>query len=102
MKNTHIKVSINMSKTLKELKGNSSEMNITNKRSAAYLRKEERSESEEGQTYMMPAALSSLFFWSMARRRASSSCLSRALRLAFLPWVFARRARASDNISFSA
>ena len=32
---------------------------------------------------------------------ASSSCFSRALRLAFLPWVLARRALASDSISSS-
>jgi hypothetical protein len=33
----------------------------------------------------VPAALSSLFFCSAARRLASSSCFSRALRFAFLP-----------------
>lgn len=32
---------------------------------------------------------------------ASSSCFSLAFLLAFLPWVFARRALASDNISSS-
>lgn len=31
----------------------------------------------------------------------TSNCFSRALRFAFLPFVLARRARASDNISFS-
>ena len=49
----------------------------------------------------MPAALSSRRFCSAASRRASSSCFSRALRFAFLPRVFASRARASESISFS-
>mmetsp|Transcript_7123 Transcript_7123/g.12266 ORF Transcript_7123/g.12266 Transcript_7123/m.12266 type:complete len:232 (+) Transcript_7123:2304-2999(+) len=49
----------------------------------------------------MPAALSSRFFCMEASLRASSIWRSRALRLAFLPLVFAMRALASDNISFS-
>ena len=52
-------------------------------------------------TYAIPAALNSLRFCKEARRRASSSCFSLAFRFAFFPWVFARRARASDNISNS-
>ena len=55
----------------------------------------------QNKIHMIPAAFSSLFFCSMASRRASSSCRSLAFRLAFFPWVLARRARASDNISFS-
>ena len=41
---------------------------------------------------LIPAALSSLLFWRLARRRASSSCFSRAFLLAFLPcrWVQAQ------------
>ena len=49
----------------------------------------------------IPAALSSRRFCSAASRRASSSCISRAFRFAFLPRVFASRARASESISFS-
>mmetsp|Transcript_8259 Transcript_8259/g.30467 ORF Transcript_8259/g.30467 Transcript_8259/m.30467 type:complete len:215 (+) Transcript_8259:1905-2549(+) len=48
-----------------------------------------------------PAALSSRRFCRDANRRASSNCFSLAFRFAFLPLVFANRARASDNISFS-
>ena len=40
----------------------------------------------------MPAAFSSRRFCNEARRRESSICLSRALRFAFFPLVFARRA----------
>jgi len=50
---------------------------------------------------MIPAALSSRFFCNTASLLASSNCLSLAFRLAFLPWVLARRARASESISFS-
>mmetsp|Transcript_14021 Transcript_14021/g.37875 ORF Transcript_14021/g.37875 Transcript_14021/m.37875 type:complete len:206 (+) Transcript_14021:2102-2719(+) len=49
----------------------------------------------------MPAAFNSLFFCSVASRLASSIWCSRAFLLAFLPCVLARRARASESISFS-
>ena len=52
-------------------------------------------------THRMPAAKSSLLFCMEASRRASSICFSLAFLLAFLPCVFARRARASASISFS-
>lgn len=51
--------------------------------------------------YCMPAAFNSLFFYNNARRRASSISLPLALRLAFLPFVFASRTLASASISFS-
>jgi len=57
--------------------------------------------AERRHAYGIPAARSSLCFWRDANRLASSSCLSLAFRFAFLPCVFARRARASDNISSS-
>mmetsp|Transcript_47895 Transcript_47895/g.97894 ORF Transcript_47895/g.97894 Transcript_47895/m.97894 type:complete len:225 (-) Transcript_47895:190-864(-) len=49
----------------------------------------------------IPAAFSSLRFCKIARRRASSSCFSLALRFAFFPRVLANLARASESISFS-
>jgi len=57
----------------------------------------ERAQVELRSGRVLAPALSSRRFCSDARRRASSSCFSRALRFAFLPFVFASRARASDQ-----